>query len=183
MILPASPSNPVARVLCPVTRLHAAIPEFSNAKNQPLSFHAITNYPSSNPFALFKLQTTILKPFSFHAITNHPRGGGSLPTCQKILFGQIFNLPFAGRWSQVAGQRPRATPPVLLPRRPLSATIPLIRETSPLLPVSNQVSGRQVAQATWRAVAALRSLRAVVRAMCRVALPAGAGKAHRVRLG
>jgi hypothetical protein len=115
---------------------------------------------------LIHLQIELQQPLSIDTSTNDPLG-----------WGVSFQLRHpAPHLTEV----PRQTPRVIFTHTTLGATIPPIRETSPLLPVSNQVSGPQALNPSLSSTARSST---VVRAMCSVAPSAGAGKAHRVRLG
>src|SRR5947209_2059242 len=127
------------------------------AKTQLLSIDASTSHVSRKLFPLIHLQIELQQPLSIDTSTNHPRGwGGDHPNYSIDQTARKFRIQ---------------TPPVIFTHTTLGATIPPIRETSPLLPVSNQVSGPQALNPSLSSTA--RPSPSVVRAMCSVAPSAG----------
>jgi len=156
MLLPARLPAPTAELSFIVRKL---------SRTQLLSFDTSMQRHTSNSFALIHLQNAFQQPLSFDTSILPP--GYPPPPKEPTSHESSRQNPSFHR------------PSALLLLLPLGATMLSIRETSPLVPVSNQLSGPPASTFPG----AFSS--PVLRERCHVqgGPPSGAGKAHRVRLG
>jgi hypothetical protein len=132
------------------------------SRTQLLSFDTSTQHRARNSFVLIHLQIPLLQLLSIDTSIQPPGW-------------RATSLAKGHAASQHRSQRVAR----LLLLSPLGATMLSVRETSPLVPVSNQMSGPPASTFPG----AFSS--PVLRERCHVqgGPPSGAGKAHRVRLG